>query len=523
MNSTSRRNFSWLIAILFLVVLAPASANNIFGRTNIGTIVSNGLSADYKRGAKFTLSEPAVVTSMNAYLDGYGGPASGYQIIRLAIYQDANGVPGIKVGESTAREMYAQSIAQWYTFPVQNVPLPPGKYWLVIHSGATGGIVRDYADGAPNWYGNADSFADQATSPFGSGGTGTGTISIYAQYALPSELKFAGRSTVGATPSGGLSADFKRASKVTLTEQGQLTGLSAYLDSKGGTSGYQRYRLALYRDSNGVPSTKVTETSEITLQSGLGARWISLDVPAPVVLQAGNYWVAIHTSTTAGILRDFGDGANNWYGNADSYSDHAASPFGSGSAGTGTLSIGFTYQPGTFVQRQFGRTTIGITPSKGLTANYARSQFYSTYNTRLNGPVNGFWAYLDGNGGASGTQQVRVSLYADDCYHGEPATLFSDSEVVNIAAGKPPGWVHFPLKTPANMYEGCGFWLALQSGGTQGVARDYADGNAPWLGVQDTFADGPEYNYPNQAGPGVGLGSGQISMYVEYDVPAPSP
>jgi hypothetical protein len=80
--------------------------------------------------------------------------------------------------------------------------------------------------------------------------------------------------------------------------------------------------------------------------------------------------------------------------------------------------------------------------------------------------------------------------------------------------------VFFPVTQPAWLFQTCGFWLALQSGATQGVARDYADGTDEWLGVQDAFANGPDATYPSSSSPGVPHGTGQISMYAEFlDIP----
>jgi hypothetical protein len=512
-----------LLAILFLTAFVPAAhASNVFGRTTIGSIPSNGLTADYKRGARFTLTEPAIVTALYAYMDGMGGTTEGFERIRLVIYQDANGVPGIKVGESRDLNIFPQGLAGWRGFYVDDVPLQPGQYWLVIHTGGTGGIARDYADGAPNWYGNPDNFNDLATSPFGSGATGTGTISIYAEYSRPFERAFAGRSSIAATPSNGLSADFKRASKMTLSEQALVTRLSAYIDGKGGATGEQYFRLALYRDSNGVPGTKLTETGLSLVWTGQPASWRTLSAP-PVLLDPGSYWVAIHTGAPAGVIRDYGDGEANWYGNADVFLDQAASPFGTGNAGTGTMSLGFVYDPGPFERRTLGRTTIGTTPSKGLTANYARGQANPAAQVQTAGPITGYWAYLDGLGSTVGLQHVRIALYADDCSQTSPTPLFAYSEAIDIKAGRAPGWVFFPAKTATDLGPACSYRMSLQSGDSQGVVRDYADGNKEWLGIQDEFGNGPVHEYPINPGPGVGVGTGNLSMYVEYAVPAGSP
>ncbi len=72
----------------------------------------------------------------------------------------------------------------------------------MLQSGGTAGVARYYSDGPANWYGGVDAFADGASDPFGAGGTGTGTLSVYAAYVEANELAHAGRTTVGSNPSG---------------------------------------------------------------------------------------------------------------------------------------------------------------------------------------------------------------------------------------------------------------------------------------------------------------------------------
>ena len=83
-----------------------------------------------------------------------------------------------------------------------------------------------------------------------------------------------GRIVPGAIPSAGLSMQMKRASRFTLPGPGTVRELCAYVDGKGGVSGYQRMRLALYRDNGGVPGTKVFESPENSVLGGDAARWI---------------------------------------------------------------------------------------------------------------------------------------------------------------------------------------------------------------------------------------------------------
>ena len=57
-------------------------------------------------------------------------------------------------------------------------------------------------------------------------------------------------------------------------------------------------------------------------------------------MDPGQYWIVLHTGDTQGIARNRGDGAANWFGNnSDAYVDGPSNPFGTGAAGSGTLSV----------------------------------------------------------------------------------------------------------------------------------------------------------------------------------------
>lgn len=164
-------------------------------------------------------------------------------------------------------------------------------------------------------------------------------------HILSDRYVFFGRTVAGTQPSSGLNADMKRASKFTLTERGRLRELSASLDGAGGVTGSQSIRLVLYRDNNGVPGTKVLESNPRTLSSGIAKNWYSFIVDN-VLLNAGDYWIAIHTGGTAQVLRDYGDSAvANWVSSTDAYADGASDPFGTVSTGSVTLSVRGAYTP----------------------------------------------------------------------------------------------------------------------------------------------------------------------------------
>lgn len=469
-----------------------------FGRTDVGSTPSSGLTANYKRGSKFTLGAQATLASLSAYLDGNGG-SSGTQDLRMVLYKDANGVPGAKVAESNLVTITAGQAPAWVTFSVSPVTLAPGDYWIVIHSGDTAAVARDYGgDGAANFYANDDLFSDGASDPFGSGSSGTGTLSVYATY-YPVNAKQFGRTDVAGTPSSGLSSDFKRGSKFSLSEQGELLGLSAYMDGSGGAAGSQDVRMDLYQDANGVPGAKVAESSTIAITDEQAAGWVSFPT-SQVSLAPGAYWIVIHSGDAAGVGRDYGDGAANWYGNTDTFSDGASDPFGGGSAGTVTLSVYATYVP----SQTFGRTDIAGTPSQGLTADEKRG---SKFSLTSQGTLVSLSAYLDGNGGATGSQDLRMDLYQDD--NGVPGAKVAESSIVSIAAGRAPGWVSF--STPNVSLAAGTYWIVIHSGATAGVARDYGDGADNWYGNSDTFSDGASDPFGTGS-----AGTGTLSVYATY-------
>jgi len=496
--------------ILMLLVFTPVHAQT-FGRLDAGTLASGPLRADFKRASKFTLTEQGVLLNVCAYVDGQGGIPTGTQQIRFVVYGDQNGVPGAKIAESELQDVGAGSIAYWQGAAVSSAtPIPAGTCWLALHSGDTAGIIRYYYDGPANWYGNSDAFADGASNPFGVGATGEGTLSIYAIYTFPhAPNRNAGRTTVGSMPSQGMTANFKRGSSFTLDDTGFLYTFGVYLDGKGASTGTQSIRAVLYSDANGVPGEKLAESEELRISAGDPAAWHTIPAPrAPVY--PGRYWIVLHTGGDAGVIRDFADGSGNWYGNSDAYADGASQTFGPGAPGNGTLSAYITYEPGTLVTKTFGRTDIARTPSRGLGANFARGSTFGLFYDEED-VATALYAYLDGNGGASGSQQVRMSIYSADHAVYE---LLATSDPVTIAAGTPPGWVRFPI--PPTPVSGFSF-IAIESGGTGGVVRDYGDGSANWLGGPDTFADGPLEIVDNRFLPeGWGTGNVTLSVYAEY-------
>jgi hypothetical protein len=516
-----RRAFSMIAALLMLTSILPVEAAT-FGRTTVGTTPSGGLRVDYKRGSKFTLAQPGTLKQLCAYLDGKGtrtGDAS-FQYFRLVAYKDAGGVPGAKVAEGRLDDspsaILAGSEADWYCQSTVRAPLSGGDYWLVIHSGGKppeatisgGTIIRYFYDGTGNWYGNADAFVDGSATSFGAGSTGDGTLSAYAVFDTLSELGAAGRTTVGATPSGALRADFKRGSSFTLTETARITSVSAYLDGLGGGSGVQELHYLIYKDQSGLPGQLVNGSDALLgVTPGMSPRWLTGHVFNQIELAPGKYWLILHTNAPS-IARYYYDGAPNWYGNPDIYNDGPSNPFGAGGSGDGTMSAFVSYLRGPFVTQTFGRTDIASQALQPLAANFYRgSRFEAPGENKV---LINLYAYLDGQGGASGSQKMMMILP----FSGTEGSVIA-SEEVTVPAGMAPQWVRFPLKTPvhlpANSYD-----LFLYTGETQGVARSYGDGAANWRGVGAQYPLLPRVgDLPFQEG------TVTLSFYAEIRVPAP--
>lgn len=520
-----KSSFDWLVRcapplLLTLGAIGLAQAriapdNSLKFGSEAGATPSGGLSANFKRGSRFTLPQAGTISDLCAYLDGNGG-ASGSQDFRLALYSDTAGKPDKKLAESYTQQLSSGMPASWYCAEMAWTPVAAGSYWIVIQSGNGAGVIRDFSDGTgTNWFGNADTFADGSAATFGAGNPGTGTMSLQADYYIAADLHHVGRTTIGTNPSAGMTADFKRGSSFQLTEPGRLLSLTTYFDGNGGTSGAQQMRMVLYKDANGVPGAKVGETRPLGFSSGTLANWFTDNADEPL-LTPGKYWLVLHTSATGGVLRNFSDGGTgNWFANADAFADGAASPFGSGNLGNGTISAFMSYQPGNFVTGTFGKTTPGATPSKGLTADFIRASGFVQDGTDQ-AALTAFYAYLDGKGGASGSQQVRIALYTT--FKDAISNKAVESETVTIPAGQAAGWVRFPVKN-VRIVRGY-YFMAIHTSGPSGVVRDYGDpspGN--WQSTPDVFANGAA-DYWGAEGGARTSGDTTLTIYATYTKPA---
>jgi hypothetical protein len=498
---------AWLVAMC----LMPAHAQSIstFGKKyENGSTPTPPLMADFKRASRFTLSEPATLREVCVYLDGKGG-ATGRQGAWFVVYADENGAPGKKVFETYTYYLTDQTAAKWIC---QNshyiVPVPAGDYWIGILTSGPGGVLRAFSIGsAQNWYSNADSFGDGPANTFGSASIGSGTLVAYVRYFSTSQVRHAGRTTIGTQVSNGMTANYKRGSRFVMPERGKLYAITAYRDARQitdsyGSPVYQFYSYSIYKDANGVPGAKLWERGGTP--TGGGYFWSAPSWDSAVfgsytgpTLEAGPYWLVIHTDNTAGIMRYYYDYGGNWYGNDDAYVDGASTSFGPGTAKNHTISAFISYRPGTITTGEFGFAEPGTNPSRPLDPDYIRWSTF--YLQQPDATLSGLHAYMDGLGSTIGSQEVRMVLYGHDWNYdsnGNEVPFYykiAESEPVTIAAGMPAQWVDF--KVPALPLPSFDYYtIAVQSSGPNAVARLYSDNRrripGTWYNRPDAFADG---------------------------------
>ena len=347
--------FRYAATALLTLAAATLAHADVLGYDGTGGTPSGGQRGNFKRGSKFTMPTNGVLDALCFYGDGSGGSTARSQQLRVVMYADANGIPGAKIAESSTIEWLNSSVAgpaphSTCVIGPSHVPLEQGKnYWLVLHSSNPTGVIRYYSKPDTfNWYGNPDEYVSGAADPFGDGGgTGNGTVSVYAEYTSDAAQPAVGRTTVGSTPSGGLRSDFKRGSPIDNTVMGEPWSFTAYLDGLGGNTGSQEITIALYRDANGVPGELVRTSTPTTIAAGTKPGWYTFGFPQypHIAIAPGRYWLMLLTGQNTGVIRYYADGTGNWYGNSDLYSDGASNPFGAGGTGNGRISAFVSMMP----------------------------------------------------------------------------------------------------------------------------------------------------------------------------------
>jgi len=149
--------------------------------------------------------------------------------------------------------------------------------------------------------------------------------------------------------------------------------------------------------------------------------------------------------------------------------------------------------------------TSGVTFTPGMAMNYQRgSKFWLTEKGRLFNMA----AYLDGNGGPTGSQNVRMAIYKDNA--GKPGALVAQSAPLSVAAATGPRWTYFWGAQQVAINPGA-YWVMVHSGSANAVSRIAQSGPANWAGTTDMFSDGPAN--PAPAG---SVGTTTANVFMQY-------
>lgn len=157
-------------------------------------------------------------------------------------------------------------------------------------------------------------------------------------------------STFGKTAIGAntfqVAAQFQQASKYTLTENGTVTSISMYLESRNLGSN-QTLKAVCWADSSGLPGALKITSNASTVVNGQAAGWVVFSLPANVALTAGDYWLGWIADATTIASQGYSDtlaSARQFKG--QSYASGPSDPFGTpGGNAADQVSIYATYTP----------------------------------------------------------------------------------------------------------------------------------------------------------------------------------
>ncbi len=158
--------------------------------------------------------------------------------------------------------------------------------------------------------------------------------------------------------------------------------------------------------------------------------------------------------------------------------------------------------PSTTAPRHYGQTVPGSLWSGGQVVDRKRAARVTVTSggTLVSGSI-----FLDGNGGAAGTQLIRLALYSNN--NGAPGALIATTSQFSVSSGSAGKWYSAPFNArplPAGTY-----WIAEHTGGTPGVSRNNGTTGTNYYMNADGYSDGAASTF----GPGYG-GSVTMTMHL---------
>ncbi|MFB3888243.1 MAG: hypothetical protein ACE14S_02050 [Candidatus Bathyarchaeia archaeon] len=143
-----------------------------FGNTVVGSRTLRV--SKNKEATRFQLTQPGTLQSINVYFVNSGFSA------KTAIYSDANGAPNKLIAQSSSQNVGKSG---WNRFPVTQISLPAGYYWLSVVTSSSSAMLRSAAGAARQHCIRTTTYAAEFTSVFGLPKYDSSATSIYAECA----------------------------------------------------------------------------------------------------------------------------------------------------------------------------------------------------------------------------------------------------------------------------------------------------------------------------------------------------
>jgi hypothetical protein len=160
-----------------------------FGNTHFEMWSYTTLSANYKVGSRFQLTENGKVTMMSANIRASSGTAR----VKACIYDDNSGAPNALKGVSIV--MSVSTARQWWNFSFSSpISLTAGYYWLCLLSDIDVYFYIDSGVTKQMAYTWTDNFNTGPTATFGTTAYDNIALNIFATYSTgtggPADVKF---------------------------------------------------------------------------------------------------------------------------------------------------------------------------------------------------------------------------------------------------------------------------------------------------------------------------------------------
>ncbi|MGZ3805957.1 MAG: DUF4082 domain-containing protein [Pseudobdellovibrionaceae bacterium] len=278
-------------------VSTPVTGAAKLGYSTVGTSVDSNDSNNVNASRFVMGSQDGAASSMSVYV-GSVVSAAPNNLFQVAIYADANGMPGSLVASSTTKALVANS---WNTVSI-SAPLKANTaYWLAYNSNGTSSSANNlrYSAGSANqtrWM--PRSFGSMPSS-FATSGTGTGggavQLSIYVSYSSVSSTQPAAAQTLLTTQvpkylatSDGATVNYELGMRFTSNKAGTITGIRFYKSAaESGTHTGKIY------SATGQVLAQVSFTNETA------TGWQQANLSAALVIAAGTeYTVSVNTGNT---------------------------------------------------------------------------------------------------------------------------------------------------------------------------------------------------------------------------------